>query len=54
MKLDEAKSIIAEALNMGVKAGIYDLAAVDTILAAIKKINEMPDVEFGEITPVDE
>ena len=53
MELKEANSIIITAIDMGVKAGIYDLGNVEAILAAIKKINEMADVEFGEITPVE-
>jgi hypothetical protein len=53
MELKEAKSIIITAIDMGVKAGIYDLGNVEAILAALKKVNEMPDVEFGDITPVE-
>jgi hypothetical protein len=54
MELKEAKSILITAVDMGVKAGIYSLENVEAILAALKKVNEMPDVEFGDITPVDE
>jgi len=53
MELKEAKQMIIAAIDMGVKSGIYDLGNVEAILAALKKINEMPDVEFGEITPIE-
>lgn len=53
MELKEAKRMIIAAIDMGVKAGIYDLANVEAILAALKKINEMPEVELGEITPLE-
>jgi len=53
MELKEAKSILVTAVDMGVKSGIYDLGNVEAILAALKKINEMPDVEFGDIEPVE-
>ena len=50
MKIDIAKQIISEALNVAISKGCFNLIEVTNIVKAIEKINEQPNVEFGEIT----
>ena len=52
MEIKTAHQIIAEALNIAIQKGCYGLVEVQNIVAAIQKIADQPDVEFGEITPV--
>ena len=40
MTKDEAIKIIEQAINAGVLKGVYNLSDVDTILGAIRKLNE--------------
>ena len=54
MELKQAHQIIAEALNIAIQKGCFGLIEVQNIVAAIQKIAEQPDVEFGEITPLAE
>ena len=53
MELKQAHQVIAEALNIAIQKGCYGLVEVQNIVAAIQKIAEQPDVEFGEITPLE-
>jgi len=53
MELKTAHQIIAEALNIAIAKGCFGLVEVQNICKAIEKIAEQPDVEFGEITPIE-
>jgi hypothetical protein len=49
MELKQAKEIINEALNIAIKKGCFGLNEVQIIIPALVKINELDDIEFGEI-----
>jgi len=50
MELTTAKQIIAEALNIAVSKGCFNLVEVTNIVKALETINEQPSIEFGEVT----
>jgi len=50
MELTTAKQIIAEALNIAVSKGCFNLVEVSNIVKALETINEQPSIEFGEVT----
>jgi len=54
MELKQAKEIINQAINVSIKSGCFNLEETQAIIHALKKINNLDDVEFGEITPVPE
>lgn len=41
--------ILQNATDRGVQRGIYTLNEVNDIIEAIKYLNSLPDVEFGEV-----
>lgn len=49
MELTTAKQIIAEALNIAVSKGCFNLVEVTNIVKALETINEQPSIEFGEV-----
>jgi hypothetical protein len=49
MELNTAKQVIAEALHIAIAKGCYGLLEVQNIVKALEVINEMPDVQFGEV-----
>jgi hypothetical protein len=49
MELNTAKQVIAEALHIAIAKGCYGLLEVQNIVKALETINEMPDVQFGEV-----
>jgi len=51
MELKTAKQILAEAVNVAVMKGCFNLVEVQNIVKALELINSQPEVEFGEITP---
>jgi len=54
MELKVAKQVIAEALNIAIQKGCYGLVEVQNIVAALQAVTDQPDVEFGEIKPLQE
>jgi hypothetical protein len=50
MESNTAKQVIAEALHMAISKGCFGLVEVQNIVKALEVINNMPDIEFGEIT----
>jgi len=53
MELKTAHQIIAEALNIAIAKGCYGLVEVQNICKAIEKISEQPDIQLGDITPIE-
>lgn len=51
MELKTAKQILAEAINVALTKGCFNLIEVQNIVKALEVINSQPEVEFGEITP---
>jgi hypothetical protein len=50
MESNTAKQVIAEALHMAISKGCFGLVEVQNIVKALEVINNMSDIEFGEIT----
>ena len=53
MDFKQAKETINQSINVAIKSGCFDLAETQAIIHALETINSQPDVEFGEITPVE-
>lgn len=53
MGLKESKEIVNQAINIAIQKGCFNLTEVQTIVKALEALNEAPDVEFGEIKPVE-
>jgi len=49
MELKEAKEVINQAINAAVLKGCYSLEDIKVIIMAIEKLNNQPDVEFGDV-----
>jgi hypothetical protein len=49
MTQENANQVIAEALHIAIAKGCYGLIEVQNIVKALEVINEMPDIEFGEV-----
>lgn len=54
MELKDAKQIITQAINAATLKGCYNIEDIKLIVQALDKINNQPDVEFGEIKPLKE
>lgn len=54
MKLEQAKQVIEEGLHIAISKGCYGLIEVQNIVAALQKIKEASDVEFGEPQPIED
>ena len=52
-KTQSAVMILQNATDRGVQRGIYTLNEVNDIIEAIKHLNSLPDIEFGEIENVE-
>jgi len=50
MKTETAIQILKEALHIAISKGCFGLVEVQNIVKALEVINNMPDIEFGEIT----
>ena len=50
MDIKTSNQIIAEALNIAIAKGCFGLVEVSNIVKALEVINNMPDIEFGEVT----
>ena len=50
MESNTAKQVIAEALHIAISKGCYGLLEVQNLVRALEVINNMPDIEFGEVT----
>ena len=44
-----ANQIVSEALHIAISKGCFGLVEVTNIVKALEVINEMPDVQFGEV-----
>jgi len=53
MELKKAKEIVNQAINVAIQKGCYNLDESQAIIHALEKINNLDDVEFGEIKPVE-
>ena len=53
MELQNAKEIINQAINVAIQKGCYNLEETQAIIHALEKINDLDDVQFGKITPID-
>ena len=53
MELKVAKQVISEALNIAIMKGCFGLLEVQNIVEALKALEEQPEIEFGEIHPVE-
>jgi hypothetical protein len=53
MGLKESKEIVSQAINIAIQKGCFNLTEVQTIVKALETLNEAPDVQFGEIKPVE-
>ena len=49
MELKDAKQVIVQAINAATLKGCYNIEDIKLIVQALDKINEQPEVEFGEI-----
>ena len=54
MELKDAKQIITHAINAATLKGCYNIDDIKLIIQALDRINNQPDVEFGEIKPLKE
>lgn len=50
MESNTAKQVIAEALHIAIAKGCYGLLEVQNLVKALEVINNLNDIEFGEIT----
>ena len=50
MKTETAIQILKEALHIAISKGCFGLVEVQNIVKALEVINNMPDIEFGEVT----
>lgn len=50
MELNTAKQVIAEALHIAIAKGCYGLLEVQNLVKALEVINNLNDIEFGEVT----
>jgi len=53
MELKVAKQVIAEALNIAIQKGCYNLVEVQNIVAALQAVTDQPEIEFGEVETKD-
>ena len=53
MELKQAHQIIAEALNIAIQKGCFGLIEVQNIVAALEKVTNQPEIEFGDIKQVE-
>ena len=49
-----ALQIISEAMNIAIAKGCFGLIEVSNIVKAIDVLESQPDIEFGEITEIDD
>lgn len=49
MELNTSKQVIAEALHIAISKGCFGLVEVQNIVKALEMINNMPELEFGEV-----
>ena len=52
MELQNAKEIVNSAISIAMQKGCYTLQENQAIIQALEKINQLDDVEFGEIKPI--
>ena len=52
-QFNQAKETINQAINVAMQKGCFNLAESQAIIHALEIINSQPDVEFGEIKPID-
>lgn len=50
MESNTAKQVIAEALHIAIAKGCYGLLEVQNLVKALEVVNNLNDIEFGEIT----
>lgn len=50
MESNTAKQVIAEALHIAIAKGCYGLLEVQNLVKALEVINNLNDIEFGEVT----
>ena len=53
MELKQAKEIVKNALNVSVQKGCFGIEDVAVIIEALKKIQDLQDIEVGKITTLD-
>jgi len=50
MESNTAKQVIAEALHIAISKGCYGLLEVQNIVKALEVVNNINEIEFGEVT----
>lgn len=53
MKTQEAKEIVNQAINVAIQKGCFNLQEAQAIIHALETINNAPDVELGNVEPVE-
>ena len=50
MKTEQALQILKEALHIAISKGCFGLIETTNIVKAIEHLENLPDIQFGEIT----
>lgn len=53
MELKQSKETINQAINIAIQKGCFNLVETQAIIHALELLNSQPEVEFGEIKPID-
>jgi hypothetical protein len=53
MKLEEAKIVLTQAIDVAIQKGAFNLNDSAQIIQALQIINELDDVKFGKIKQVE-
>lgn len=53
MELKQALEIVNQAVNVALQKGCFNLNETQAIIEALVKLNSQPDVEFGDLKPID-
>lgn len=53
MELKDAKQILNQAIDIAIQKGCFNLNDTAQIIQALQIINELDDVKFGKIRPVE-
>jgi hypothetical protein len=47
MELNQAREVIRQAIEAGLRAGVYSLNDINTIIQAMSKIESVDEIQFG-------
>jgi hypothetical protein len=54
MELQNAKEIVNSAINIAMQKGCFTLTENQAIIQALEKLNSIDDIQFGEVTAIEE